>query len=113
MNKSERFSIVLSLCGFAPLRETPSWVAREDSRKGAKLAKFSPARTVAIGIAITLFLFLISDSTLAQCVMCRASLSNNHSFIRNFNIGVLVLLVPPVSIFCAIFIIAIRHRKSD
>jgi hypothetical protein len=31
---------------------------------------------------------------------------------RNFNIGVLVLLVPPVSMFCAIFIIAFRHRKS-
>lgn len=44
--------------------------------------------------------------------MCRASLGSNSSFIRNFNIGVLVLLIPPVSIFCAIFVIAIRHRKS-
>ncbi len=106
MNKSQRFWRIL--CGFAPLRETLGLA----SRKGAKLAKFSLARTAVIGIAITLFLFLVSDSILAQCVMCRASLSNNHSFIRNFNIGVLVLLVPPVSIFCAIFIIAIRHRKS-
>jgi len=55
---------------------------------------------------------LFADSTLAQCVMCRASLGSNSSFIRNFNIGVFVLLVPPVSIFCAIFVIAIRHRKS-
>lgn len=55
---------------------------------------------------------LFADSTLAQCVMCRASLGQNSSFIRNFNIGVLVLLVPPVSIFCTIFVIAIRHRKS-
>jgi len=31
---------------------------------------------------------------------------------RNFNIGVLVLLVPPVSIFCTIFVIAFRHRKA-
>jgi hypothetical protein len=31
---------------------------------------------------------------------------------RNFNIGVLVLLVPPVSIFCTIFVVAVRHRKS-
>jgi len=57
-------------------------------------------------------LVVCADSTLAQCVMCRASLGNNSSFIRNFNIGVVVLLVPPVSIFCTIFIIALRHRKS-
>ena len=55
---------------------------------------------------------LFSESTFAQCVMCRASLGANSSFMRNFNIGVLVLLVPPVSIFCTIFIIAFRHRKS-
>ena len=56
--------------------------------------------------------FLFADTTFAQCVMCRASLGNNSSFIRNFNIGVLVLLVPPVSLFCTIFVIAIRHRRS-
>jgi ABC-type bacteriocin/lantibiotic exporter with double-glycine peptidase domain len=50
--------------------------------------------------------------TFAQCVMCRASLGNNSSFLRTFNIGVLVLLVPPVSLFCAIFVIAIRYRRS-
>ncbi len=55
---------------------------------------------------------LTSGSSSAQCVMCRASLGANSSFMRNFNIGVLVLLVPPVSIFCTIFIIAFRHRRS-
>jgi hypothetical protein len=55
---------------------------------------------------------LASDSALAQCVMCKASLSGNSAFAKNLNIGVLVLLVPPVSIFCTIFILAIRHRKS-
>ena len=57
-------------------------------------------------------LFLVSDSALAQCVMCRASIGTNSSFIRNFNIGVLVLLVPPVTIFCTIFIVAFRYRKQ-
>jgi len=57
---------------------------------------------------IILFLTVPAD---AQCVMCRASLAGgNGKFIRNFNIGVLVLLVPPVSIFCSIFIILRRHR---
>jgi hypothetical protein len=32
---------------------------------------------------------------------------------RNFNIGVAVLLVPPVSMFCVIFVLAIRHRRSS
>ena len=69
-------------------------------------------RTVLLALAAVICLVLCSDSALAQCVMCRASLGSNSTFIRNFNIGVFVLLVPPVSIFCAIFVIAIRHRKS-
>lgn len=50
----------------------------------------------------------------AQCAMCRASLtgSNNAAFIRNLNIGVLVLLVPPVTIFCSIFIV-LKRRKDE
>ena len=62
-------------------------------------------------LAVMLIIDFSATTTLAQCVMCRASLGNNSSFIRNFNIGVLVLLVPPVSIFCTIFIIAMRHRR--
>src|SRR6266487_3707959 len=42
----------------------------------------------------------------------KAALQSNSLFVRNLNIGVLMLLVPPVSIFCTIFVIAIRHRKS-
>jgi len=63
-------------------------------------------------LALTIIFDLGATTTLAQFVMCRASLGNNSSFIRNFNIGVLVLLVPPVSIFCTIFIVAMRHRRS-
>jgi len=55
---------------------------------------------------------LLANPTLAQCAMCRASIGSNSSFLRNFNISVLVLLVPPVSIFCTIFVVAMRHRKS-
>jgi hypothetical protein len=92
---------ISSLCVFAPLREALS------SFGNAKLT-----RLAAIGIAAALLIALSADSALAQCVMCRASLSNNSSFIRNFNIGVAVLLVPPVSMFCVIFVLAIRHRRS-
>ena len=51
----------------------------------------------------------------AQCAMCRASLTSvtNAKFIRNFNIGVLVLLVPPVSIFCTLFVVLRKYRATD
>jgi small-conductance mechanosensitive channel len=63
-------------------------------------------------VALAFCAVVFTPSTLAQCVMCRASLGTNSSFIRNFNIGVGVLLVPPVSIFCTIFILAWRNRRS-
>jgi len=60
-------------------------------------------------------LLIFSSPVDAQCSMCRAVLtnSNNAQFIRNFNIGILVLLVPPVSIFCSIFIVLRRHRGEN
>lgn len=73
----------------------------------AKLLRYMLAAAVVAAV-----LALVAESTTAQCVMCRASLTNNASFVKYLNIGVLVLLVPPVSIFCTIFILAIRHRRS-
>jgi hypothetical protein len=58
---------------------------------------------------------LASSYAEAQCSMCRAALTSatDGRFIRNFNIGVLVLLVPPVTIFCSIFIVLKRYRGTD
>ena len=44
--------------------------------------------------------------------MCRAGLTSvtDARFIRNFNIGVLVLLAPPVAIFCSIFIVLRKYK---
>ena len=49
----------------------------------------------------------------AQCSMCRSALTSatNSRFIRNFNIGVLVLLTPPVAIFCSIFVVLRKYRS--
>jgi hypothetical protein len=51
----------------------------------------------------------------AQCAMCRAALtsSTDSRFMHNFNIGVLVLLVPPAAIFCSIFIVLKRYRGDE
>ena len=66
-------------------------------------------------LAALAFLLLLGTTALGQCSMCRASLagSNNAFFIRNFNIGVLVLLVPPVTIFCSIFVALKRYKAAD
>ncbi len=58
--------------------------------------------------------FLFAVPADAQCSMCRAALnsSNNARFIRNLNLGVLVLLVPPVTIFCSIFLVLRRYRGN-
>jgi hypothetical protein len=78
--------------------------------------KFKPiTRLVLVLVPALLLLLLLEGTGLAQCAMCRASLagSNNAFFIRNFNIGVLVLLTPPVAIFCSIFIILKRHSGES
>jgi len=72
-------------------------------------------KTVLLIAMAIVAVFVLSTSAFGQCSMCRTALagSNNALFVRNFNIGVLVLLVPPVTIFCSIFIVLKRYRNSD
>ena len=76
------------------------------------LTKLKPALLVLVAFA---FLAGLSTTALGQCSMCRSALagSSNAFFVRNFNIGVLVLLVPPVTIFCSIFVVLKRYKKTD
>ncbi|MBA2704886.1 MAG: hypothetical protein H0U60_13675 [Blastocatellia bacterium] len=72
-------------------------------------------RLVLLSVAAAIALLLLASPSPAQCSMCRAALagSNNAFFIRNFNIGVLVLLVPPVTMFCSIFVVLKRYHRDD
>ncbi len=72
-------------------------------------------RSLLILLAVVALFMVLSVSAFGQCAMCRASLagSGNPFFVRNFNIGVLVLLVPPVTIFCSIFVALKRYRAAD
>jgi hypothetical protein len=55
--------------------------------------------------------FFATDA-LAQCAMCKASAANlDNISARQLNISTLILLCPPVAIFCAIFVIAYKHRN--
>ncbi len=75
-------------------------------------AKKSLLRSALAALAVSALIAVASRSAIAQCAMCRASIGQNSLFARNLNIGVLVLLVPPVAMFCTIFVLAFRHRKS-
>ena len=72
-------------------------------------------RLVLIVVLAAVVVLLLSAPADAQCSMCRAVLtgSNNARFMRNLNIGVLVLLIPPVTIFCSIFVILRKYRGTD
>lgn len=69
---------------------------------------------VLIVMAVAMLLLATSPAE-AQCSMCRAALTNatNAKFIRNLNIGVLVLFIPPVAIFCSIFIALKKYKATD
>jgi len=70
-------------------------------------------RVVVLVVLAAAVVLLANTYADAQCSMCRASLTSvaNSRFIRNFNIGVLVLLIPPVSIFCSIFIVLKKYSS--
>jgi hypothetical protein len=64
---------------------------------------------------VVLGLAASTSTALAQCAMCRAALGNSTEAANassGMNLAVLVLLIPPVALFCALFIVAYRLRKA-
>jgi hypothetical protein len=54
------------------------------------------------------------DSALAQCPLCRtALLSGGERTMRTMNLAILILLAPPVAIFCSIFAVAYKKIKGE
>jgi hypothetical protein len=72
-------------------------------------------RTLLLILFALVAVVMLNTPAFGQCSMCRSALagSSNALFIRNFNIGVLVLLVPPVTIFCTIFVVLKRYKRAD
>ena len=62
--------------------------------------------------AVAALCLIASAPAAAQCAMCRASVQNNAALARGLNLAVLVLLVPPVTMFCSMIIVVYRHRKG-
>jgi hypothetical protein len=74
----------------------------------------------------TFFIFLVAalllvaasaltpEAAYAQCPLCRAGLMNGgERTARTMNFAILVLLIPPVSIFCSFFVVAYKKIKND
>jgi hypothetical protein len=75
----------------------------------------SPSRNIRallIACAVLAFSLALAEPAWSQCAMCRASVQNNAVFVKGLNLGVLVLLTPPLAIFCSIFIVAYRRRHG-
>ena len=66
-------------------------------------------------IAAGLVLFLIAPAGAdAQCAMCKSAIQGaGEQATRAMNSGILVLLIPPVAIFCSIFAVFIKYKKDD
>ncbi|HEV8187720.1 MAG TPA: hypothetical protein VGP83_08225 [Pyrinomonadaceae bacterium] len=75
--------------------------------------KVSWSRVLILIVLVAGIVLLANSYADAQCSMCRSALTSatNSRFIRNFNIGVLVLLAPPVAIFCSIFVVLRKYRS--
>ena len=64
-------------------------------------------------LALAALAALCPAAALAQCPMCRAGLEHGGDATRSLNYGILVLLVPPVAIFCSIFGVAYKKMKGE
>lgn len=64
-------------------------------------------------LALAALSALYPAGALAQCPMCRAGLEHGGEATQSLNYGILVLLVPPVAIFCSIFAVAYKKVKGE
>src|SRR5947199_1488194 len=78
----------------------------------------SKSLTIKLALMATIIVcgLLISNApAAAQCAMCKTALTNSPETAKlaeNFNKAVFVLLIPPVLLFCGIFVAAYKFRKA-
>ena len=64
-------------------------------------------------LAVCALAALAPESAFAQCPLCRSAAQQaGEQTARALNLAILVLLIPPVSIFCTIFAVAYRRRND-
>ena len=73
------------------------------------------SRKAALASLVVVALIWRGADALAQCALCRTAAENSDgaaSAASAFNFAVLLLLTPPVIIFCAVFYLAYKHRDA-
>jgi hypothetical protein len=64
---------------------------------------------------ILAMMLVLNSSVMAQCALCKNAVTGSPSAAKlseSLNFAIIVLLIPPVLIFCGIFFVAYRHRKA-
>jgi hypothetical protein len=72
------------------------------------------ARTFLILGLVVVCVLILAEPALSQCAMCKAAVENaknGAALVRRLNLGIVVLLIPPVVMFCGLFGLAYRRRK--
>lgn len=65
-------------------------------------------------LAICGVALLFPEVASAQCALCRASAEHvGEGTGRVLNLGIIVLLIPPVAIFCAIYLAAFKSGSGE
>ena len=75
------------------------------------MRSMSVAAAATMLVVFTRFFTVVGD---AQCALCKRAVEGGGGaqFARPLNLAILILLVPPVTIFCSIFVVAYKHRKG-
>ena len=69
---------------------------------------------LAAGLALAALAAAWPETALAQCPLCRSAVEQaGEQTARTINLAIVVLLIPPVSIFCAIFAVVYKKAKGD
>ena len=67
----------------------------------------------ALALAV-LLLAVTAAPAAAQCAMCyNSAAAQDSEAIKALNLGILVLLIPPVAIMGSILLLAVRYRNAD
>jgi hypothetical protein len=75
-------------------------------------------RTIKIALVmagVVAALLILSSPAMAQCALCKNAIAGSPEAARlsqSLNFAILILLIPPVLIFCGIFVLAYRYRKA-
>ena len=67
----------------------------------------------ALTAAVLAFILLAPETVAAQCAMCQTAVqAGGDQSQRTMRTAMLVLLIPPVTIFCSIFIVVYKKRNQ-